>query len=157
VHPNDTLRLDGVLLRVLAPDSAWTAASLDPNDASTVLMVEYGRLRFLLMGDAEAPEEQWIEQHWGDSALHADVLKAGHHGSKTSSTAPFLDAVHPRLAVISVGAGNKYGHPSPPVLQAYAERGIVAVRTDQIGSIVVSTDGKRLRLAGPDGLWAVPP
>lgn len=157
VHPGDTLRLDGVLLRVLAPDSAWTAASDDPNDASAVLMVEYGTVRFLLMGDAEAGEEHWIEEHWDDSALHADVLKSGHHGSKTSSTAPFLDAVRPRLAVISVGAGNTYRHPSPPVLQAYAERGILAFRTDQVGSIVVSTDGHRLRIAGPDGAWAVVP
>ena len=156
VHPGDTLRVDGVFLRVLAPDSAWTAASHDPNDASCVLLVEFGEVRFLLMGDAEAPEEEWIENRWGDTALHADVLKAGHHGSRTSSTPRFLDDVHPRVAVISVGAGNTYGHPNRPVLDNLASRGAVILRTDQLGSVVISTDGRRLRVAGSDGVWAIP-
>jgi competence protein ComEC len=157
VHPGDTLRVDGVLITVLAPDSAWTVASKDPNDASTVLMVEYGHTRFILMGDAEGPEEAWIRQRWGDSSLHADVLKAGHHGSRTSSTPGFLDAVHPGLAVISVGAGNTYGHPNRPVLQALSARHAIILRTDQLGSVVVSTDGTRLRIAGGDGHWTALP
>jgi competence protein ComEC len=156
VQPGDTTRLDGVLLRVLAPDSAWTAAQHGPNEASVMLMVEYGSTRFLLTGDAERTEEQWLVDRWGD-ALRADVLKAGHHGSRTSSTPPILDAVRPRLAAISVGAGNMYGHPSPPVLQALAERGIVTLRTDLLGSIVIASDGRHLRVAGRDGRWAVPP
>jgi competence protein ComEC len=121
-----------------------------------MLMVEYGSTRFLLTGDAERTEEQWLVDRWGD-ALRADVLKAGHHGSRTSSTPPILDAVRPRLAAISVGAGNMYGHPSPPVLQALAERGIVTLRTDLLGSIVIASDGRHLRVAGRDSRWAVPP
>jgi competence protein ComEC len=157
VHPGDSLRVDGVLFRVLAPDSAWTVAQDDPNNASTVIMVEFGSVRLLLTGDAEAPEEQWMAERWGDTALRADVLKSGHHGSKTSSTAAFLDAVHPRVAVVSVGAGNTYGLPSRTVMEAYAARGIVTLRTDEIGSIVVSTDGHRIRFAGADGAWSLPP
>jgi competence protein ComEC len=157
VRPGDALRLDGVLFRILAPDSAWTVAQDDPNNASTVMMVEYGSVRFLLTGDAEEPEEDWMRAYWGDTALRADVLKSGHHGSRTSSSPAFLDAVRPRVAVISVGAGNTYGLPSRSVIESYVERGMFVLRTDELGSVVVSTDGATLRVAGADGVWAVPP
>jgi len=157
VHPGDTLTVDGVHLHVLAPDSAWTVAQRDPNAASVVVLASYGAHRFLLTGDAEAAEEQWMLQRWGPSALRADVLKAAHHGSRTSSTAPWLDAVQPRLALISSGAGNSFGHPHPLVLERYAERGILSLRTDQLGTIVVASDGQRLRVAGRDGRFVLPP
>ncbi len=156
VRPGDTLTVDGVQLHVLAPDSAWTVAQRDPNAASVVVMATYGAHRFLLTGDAEAAEERWMLERWGRDALRADVLKAAHHGSRTSSTEPLLDAVRPRLALISVGAGNTFGHPHPSVLTRYAERGIVALRTDELGSIVVASDGRRLRVAGRDGRFIVP-
>jgi beta-lactamase superfamily II metal-dependent hydrolase len=76
-----------------------------------VLRVTYHDVAFLLTGDAEANEEQWILANTDPDLLRADVLKLGHHGSRTSSTSPFLDAVAPRLGVVSVGAGNTYGHP----------------------------------------------
>jgi competence protein ComEC len=157
VHPGDEMRIDGVLFRVLAPDSAWTLAQDDPNNASTVVMVEYGSVRFLLAGDAEIPEEDWIRQRWGDTALRADVLKSGHHGSKTSSGGAFLDAVGARVAVVSVGAGNTYGLPSPSVMEDYVRRGMFVLRTDELGSVVVATDGRRIRVAGADAAWIVPP
>lgn len=153
----DSLGLDGVLVRVLAPDSAWTARQRDPNEASIVLMVEYGAVRMLLTGDAEVAQERWLVSRWGAAGLRADVLKAGHHGSRTSSTPVFLDAVQPRLAVISVGAGNTYRHPSAQVLDAFTERDALVLRTDELGSVVVSTDGRRIRVAGGDGRWVVPP
>lgn len=157
VRPGDATRIDGVLFRVLAPDSAWTLAQDDPNNASTVIMVEYGSVRFLLTGDAETPEEDWMQSFWGDTALRADVLKSGHHGSKTSSGTAFLDAVRPRVAVVSVGAGNTYGLPSRSVMEAYARRGMFVLRTDELGSVVVATDGRRIRVAGGDDVWVVPP
>lgn len=152
VHPGDSLAVDGVSVRFLAPDSAWTAHLTDPNLASTVALVRYGDVRFLLTGDAEAPEEAWLlgRDH---EALAADVLKVAHHGSSTSSTSAFLDAVHPRVAVISVGVGNSYGHPSSEVVRSLLDRGVMVLRTDQLGSIVVRTDGHSLTVTAGGHLW----
>jgi competence protein ComEC len=156
VQPGDTTTIDGVFLRVLAPDSAWTTQQEDPNEASTVITAEYGVVRMLLTGDAEVAEEAWMVERWGVDVLRADVLKAGHHGSRTSSTPVFLDAVRPRIAVVSVGAGNGYGHPHATVMSSFAERGVVVLRTDELGSVVVSTNGRRIKVAGGDGAWVVP-
>ncbi len=143
VHPGDSLSIDGVSVTFLAPDSAWTAGLHDPNLASTIALVQYGDVRFLLTGDAESPEESWLLAHVA-SELHADVLKVGHHGSSTSSSSAFLDAVHPRIALVSVGAGNSYGHPSENVMRELASRGITVLRTDQLGTVVVRTDSRSL-------------
>lgn len=155
VHPGDTLQLDGVTFRFLAPDSAWTAALDDANLASTVLRVEYGRVSMLLVGDAEQPEEQWLLDHVAPAWLRADVLKVGHHGSRTSSSAPFLDAVQPRLALVSVGRGNSYGHPSPSVLAEFARRAVPLLRTDVAGTSVVSTDGRDVTISTAARQWTL--
>jgi competence protein ComEC len=89
--------------------------------------------------------------------LRADVLKVGHHGSGTSTTSPFLGAVRPRLAVISVGAANLYGHPDRETLRALAAAGAQVLRTDKMGSIVVSTDGRRLLVQAAGDTWEVSP
>jgi competence protein ComEC len=154
VHPGDSLTVDGVGVLFLAPDSAWTAHLRDPNLASTVALVRYGSVRFLLTGDAEAPEEAWLLAHVARD-LHADVLKVAHHGSSTSSTAAFLDAVHPRLALVSVGAGNGYGHPDANVMADLQARGATVLRTDELGTIVVRTDGHVLRVQAGGRDWAV--
>ena len=138
----------------LAPDSAWTVALSDPNEASAVVRVRYGAMRFILTGDAERGEEQWL-LHYADTALGADVLKVGHHGSSTSSTASFVDAVAPRVALVSVGAGNTYGHPSPEVMRRLAEGGATVLRTDQLGSIVLRTDGESLEVEAAGHRWRV--
>jgi competence protein ComEC len=154
VHPGDTLRVDGVLLRVLAPDSTWMASLDDPNEASVVLLAQYGTVRFLLMGDAERGEERWLMEN-ERAFLAADVLKVGHHGCSTSSGNDFLDAVRPELAAISVGAGNSYGHPDPGVIQALARRGAVVLRTDREGSLVVRTDGSSIEVEEGGDSWAL--
>ncbi|MEP6781626.1 MAG: DNA internalization-related competence protein ComEC/Rec2 [Gemmatimonadaceae bacterium] len=154
-HPGDSLRIDGVLLRMLAPDSAWTSAQQDPNLASVVIAVEFGRVRWLFTGDAEGAEEEWLIRKWGDQ-LQSSVLKSGHHGSKTSSTAAFLDAVNPRVALVSVGAGNTYGLPSPSVMESYRARGIQTLRTDEVGAIIVRTDGVKQQIVTAAGKWNVP-
>jgi competence protein ComEC len=156
VHPGDELDLDGVAVDFLAPDSAWTASLGDPNSASTIALVRYGAVRFLLVGDAEAPEESWLLDH-ARGELHADVLKVGHHGSSTSSTDEFLAAVHPAAAIISVGADNPYGHPSADVLTALARVGARVVRTDQLGTIIVRTDGRAITLEAEGQRWAISP
>ncbi|MDQ2931056.1 MAG: MBL fold metallo-hydrolase, partial [Gemmatimonadota bacterium] len=99
--------------------------------------------------------ERLIEAY-GDS-LHADVLKVGHHGSNTSSTGAFLALVHPRVALISVGAGNMYRHPSARTLRSLAGVGAAVLRTDLEGSIVCRTDGRTLEIEEGGDRWAVAP
>lgn len=152
VHPDDSLDVDGVRIHFLAPDSTWTASLADANEASAVALVQYGRVRFLMTGDAEAGEEHWMMSHNAD-ALRADVLKVGHHGSSTSSTADFLGAVRPRIALISVGAANTYGHPSIDVVRALGAAGAQVLRTDHLGTVVVRTDGRSLTVDAGGAGW----
>ena len=154
-HPGDSLDVDGVSLAFLAPDSAWTASLQDANLASTVVLVRYGRVRFLLVGDAEAPEEAWLLAH-EDTLLQADVLKVGHHGSRTSSTPEFLAAVQPRIALVSVGAGNGYGLPNTEIMGALAGIGAQVLRTDRLGTVVVRTDGVALSVQVSSRTWDLP-
>ena len=136
VRPGDSLVVDDVVLTALAPDSAWAARLADANLASSVLSVRIGSAHVLLTGDAEGPEEEWLLEHSPD-ALAADVLKVGHHGSSTSTTPAFLEAVHPRVALVSVGARNTYGHPSQDVMDALRVSGVTTLRTDQLGTVVL--------------------
>lgn len=154
VRPGEVIDIDGLLVEFLAPDSAWTASLRDPNEASTVVRARYGAVRFLLTGDAEAGEESWLLQHAGDG-LAADVLKTGHHGSSTSSTPAFLDAVAPRVALVSVGTANTYGHPSPDVMQRLVDRGVTVLRSDQLGSVIIRTDGASLEVEAAGTRWKV--
>lgn len=116
------------------------------NDYSAVVKINYGRVSFLLAGDAEDRSE--AEMLAGSAAgLKADVLKVGHHGSKTSTSAPFLKAVAPRYAVISLAAGNEYHYPHGVVLDRLKKAGAQVLRTDQRGTIVFATDGKEITLS----------
>ena len=154
-RPGDVMAIDGVRLRILAPDSAWTASLNDPNLASVVIVAEFGDVRMLFMGDAERPEEDWLLDH-ERSQLHADVLKVGHHGSKTSSSEPFLEAVGPRLALVSVGAGNTYHLPTADVLRRIAAHGAQVLRTDLVGPIVARTDGHKIFIETAGDQWELP-
>jgi competence protein ComEC len=135
----DHFELDGARITVLSPDSAWTAAMTDPNEESVVLLVEYGRARLLLTGDAGLPVEWRLAGRVGD----VDLLKVGHHGSHSATSEAWLDELRPEEAVISVGARNTYGHPAPEVLARLVARGIVVYRTDRQGTITFSSDGQR--------------
>ncbi len=156
VHPGDSLVVDDAVITALAPDSSWAAGLSDANLASTVLLVRLGHIRLLLTGDAESPEEAWLLAHW-PAALRADVLKVAHHGSRTSTSDAFLAAVHPRLALVSVGANNSYGHPDDDVLARLGAAGIPVLRTDLLGTIVVRTDGTRLEVEARGEHWTLPP
>ncbi len=152
VRPGEVTELDGLKLEFLAPDSAWTASLRDPNEASTVIRVRHGAISFLLTGDAERGEEQWLLEH-DRGSLAADVLKVGHHGSSTSSTDPFLAAVGARVAVVSLGSANTYGHPDPEVMRRLAERGATVLRTDQLGTIILRSDGRSLEAEAAGHRW----
>lgn len=151
VHPGDSLIVDGIRIDFLAPDSAWASQLNDPNEASAVAMVRAGSVRFLLVGDAERAEEDWLLRH--APPLGAQVLKVAHHGSRTSTSEAFLAAVGPRIALVSVGAGNRYGHPSEDVMARLSRSGADVMRSDQLGHIVVRTDGLRIEIEAGEGRW----
>jgi competence protein ComEC len=155
VHPGDSLVVDEVVLTALAPDSAWAANLADANLASAVVSVRVGGVRMLFTGDAEGPEEDWLLAH-APQTLGADILKVGHHGSATSTTAPFLAAVHPRLALVSVGAHNSYGHPDREVMAALAASHAQVLRTDLAGTVVVRTDGTGVEVEARGRRWRLP-
>jgi competence protein ComEC len=114
------------------------------NNDSLVLRLRYGRHAFLLCGDVERPIERRMV---GDNELsRTDVLKVPHHGSKTSSTEPFLDAIQPTFAVISVGLDNSYGHPNRDVIERLREHHASVFRTDEDSLISIRSDGRRLHV-----------
>lgn len=138
---------DGVAIEVLAPRASAPPPPRARNDDSIVVVARLGVVRFLLTGDVEAASEP-------AAALPADVLKVAHHGSRTSTTPAFLDAVRPRLALVSAGARNPFGHPHAEVLQRLRASGALVLRTDEDGSVTVSTDGRRLWVRTARGLEA---
>lgn len=137
-NPKDTIDFNGLEIEVLGPQKEYK----DFNNNSIVLKVNAGETAFLFTGDAEEPAEKDILQAGGN--LRADVLKVSHHGSSTASTQAFLQAVQPRYAVISVGAGNSYHHPEEEALQRLKAIGAEIYRTDLQGDIVCTTDGKNI-------------
>jgi competence protein ComEC len=144
----------GAEVEVLAPFPDYVPADEPRNDDSLVLRLRYGSRSFLLCGDAEKPVERRMVEE-GEVPL-TDVLKVGHHGSRTSSTEEFLTAAQPLFAVISAGFENGYGHPNRDVLARLAAHQAVVYRTDQDGLVSIRTDGRRLYVdaAGPTSPWA---
>jgi competence protein ComEC len=132
-----------VHLQVLAPTAAFHDTRSDPNNSSLVLRAEVDGVRILLPGDAEIEAQQAMLDDGTD--LRADVLKVPHHGSAYSDQ-DFLAAVHARVAVISVGLHNDYGHPSPLLLAALARLGVPVRRTDHDGDVAVLGPAGRLRV-----------
>lgn len=139
----------GARLEVLGPPETFLSGSpSDANENSVVLRLVYGRARVLFTGDAGGAAESDLLRALPPSALRADILKAGHHGSKHSTSDAFLAAVRPSAAVLSAGRDNLYNHPSPEALSRLARRGVRAFRTDRQGAITVETDGDRVRVTG---------
>jgi competence protein ComEC len=155
--------LPGTRIRILAAGEKaalgrWRFTVLHPepgesrgtNERSLVLLAETGGRRALLTGDVES----WAEQRLVsccEKDLRVDVLKVAHHGSRTSSTAAFLEAVRPRLALISAGVNNLYHHPAPDVVERIEEHGARVLRTDRSGMIRVTFEedgGLRIETPG---------
>lgn len=135
------LHLDGVELQFLWPQQLAVDTLIDPNDASAVTLLRYGNFAALLTGDASAAVERTLVRQYGGT-LRAHLLKAGHHGSSTSTSAEFLQFVEPELVVISAGRGNRYGHPAPEVLDRLKATGVEIARTDQDGTISLRVKGE---------------
>lgn len=135
----DTYTIGDVTVQILGPmPSAETS-----NDRSLMVRVTFGNVSCLFTGDASTEVEQWLIQ--SGQVLDADLIKAGHHGSATSCSEAFLQAVDPSIAVISCGRNNDHGHPESAVLKRLLARDITVYRTDHDGTVVLTTDG--------DAIW----
>lgn len=133
---------------IIAPNKKYS----NPNDASIGLLIRNGSNSFLFTGDAEEEAETDILANNMD--IGADVLHLGHHGSKTSSSEKFLDAVSPKYAVISCGEGNSYGHPHAQTMNNLRSRHISVYRTDEQGSIIAVSNGSDITWScSPSDTW----
>jgi competence protein ComEC len=154
-HPPLGARREGeVTLEVLAPRYTDGSEAADPvrsvNDNSLVVAIRYRGRAIVFAGDIEAEgEDALVAAGLG----HVDVVKVPHHGSPTSSTAPFVAATHPALAVISCGRGNHFGFPSPAVIARWQAAGADVARTDEDGAVTLTIDATGgmsvSRFAGP--------
>jgi competence protein ComEC len=129
---------DEVTFKFLSPcGPQFVDGANDVNENSLVVLVQYRTLRALFMGDAGFQSEQRLLSQGVD--LRADILKVGHHGSAYSSSAAFIEAVHPRIAIVSVGRHNLFGHPAPSTLETLRVAGASIFRTDQCGAVTITT------------------
>ena len=135
---DDVYTVGDLRLTILSPTKDYG----DKNENSIVARIDFGETSVMLTGDAEKKAEKDILATYSTSELDCDVLKVGHHGSSTSSTQEFIDAVTPQYAIISVGEGNNYNHPNEDTLKRLEDAGATILRTDQLGSIVLASDGK---------------
>ena len=150
-RPGDSFELDSVTFAVLHPDTTWVEWGRDLNEDSVVLLVTYRGFSALFTGDAGERAEPLLAARSG----RVDLLKVGHHGSRTASSDAFLDRLTPRAAVISVGT-NTYGHPSAAATDRLRTREIPLWRTDRDGEVVVTTDGATMQVCGSEGCRRFP-
>jgi beta-lactamase superfamily II metal-dependent hydrolase len=142
----DTIDLGpGVTVQVLSPPSGGVGAGSDLNENSMVLKITHGSVSFLLMSDAESEAENIMLDSGHD--LKSQVLKVGHHGSRSSSGKAFLKAVDPEVSVIEVGDDNPYNHPAQATLDRLYAIGSEVYRTDRDGNVVVTSDGKGITVS----------
>jgi competence protein ComEC len=135
----------GAQLRVLYPDLDVTHYTNRTNDGSIVAHLVYGKTSVLLTADAPIAVEDHlmsISTTTGPDSLQSGILKVGHHGSQYSTSDAFVAAAHPQVALISVGAKNKYGHPTQRVLDTLATAHVPVLRTDEVGTIEYESDGE---------------
>ncbi|MGW4944560.1 ComEC/Rec2 family competence protein [Actinoplanes sp. NPDC004185] len=143
VGPRWSYAVGGLALTVLGPYEPLHGTNSDPNNNSLVLRARLDGRTVLLPGDAETEEQQVLLNHLGPAAVRADVLKVAHHGS-AYQLPEFLDAVDPAVGLVSVGAGNVYGHPNPSLLARLSRGGTRILRTDQGGDLAAVNTGSGL-------------
>ncbi len=132
---------DGAYADILYP--AGDVSKLETNTGSVIMRVVYGETEFMLTGDAPISIENWLVSQKGN--LNSDVLKAGHHGSRTSTSDQFLAAVAPSLVIISAGKDNSYGHPHPEVLERVSAVSARTLSTIESGTITLMSDGVTIK------------
>ena len=137
-----------VYIDVLWPCSDNIISENPINNNSLVCKIVYGNFAILCTGDIEKIAENAILNKYKNNLeiLQSDILKVAHHGSKTSSSLEFLNAVKPKYAIIGVGEKNKFGHPSNNTIQNLKSKNAKVYRTDEMGEIVIITDGKKLKI-----------
>lgn len=145
VRAGDELPFADATVRVLAPPEPYLARE-QRNENSVVLYVTFGRTSFLLTGDAEESGEAYLVEQYG-SELRATVLKAGHHGSRTSTSDALLDASRPDVVVVSSAYDSRFGHPHAETLDRLADRSVRTYWTGTHGDVVVVTDGEVLTVS----------
>lgn len=133
---------EGMVLDVLYPNSSFAGQDIDDNNAASIIIKFSDKnIDYILTGDAPSEAEEELVALYG-SHVGAEVLKAGHHGSNTSSSDLFLDSVAPEVVVIQVGADNRYNHPSHQVLKRFEKRALPVLRNDELGDIRFVSDGE---------------
>jgi len=157
-RPGERLRMDEARITVLGPDLANERRSegavrpddaVEANEASVAFRLRIGNFAYVNPGDASSEEEAWLLARWPADSLQAILLKVGHHGSRGSSSDPWLAAVAPRVAFVSAGAGNRYGHPHAAALERLRRAGTGRIwRSDREGTLCVAVR--------PDGSWRMP-
>jgi competence protein ComEC len=149
VQANDVASVDGVTVIVRHPTPPDWERQDARNDDSIVLELQWHDVSIVLTGDISAEVERAIASQFPPAPLR--VIKVPHHGSITSSSSAFVRALNPRVAVVSVGRSNRFGHPAPAVLRRYAEIHAEVFRTDRDGAVTVDTDGTSLDIRGFTG------
>ncbi len=143
VYASQEFSLGGARILVVSPPDGELT---DVNDASVVLHITYGETKILLTGDAEKAALSEMISSYGRK-LRADVMKVGHHGSYTSTSQELLDIVSPKIAFITCGENNDYGHPHENTVKLLKKNNIFTLRTDQNGDIAIFTDGETIEYA----------
>lgn len=138
IYPFENIRLYGLVNTSKAP-----MIFFDSNNRGGVLKLSYGKIDFLLVGDAERESESYLVNRF-KNFLNVEILKVGHHGSKTSSSEKFLNYVKPQMSLISCGVENRFNHPSPFIVDRLINFGSEVFRTDLEGALIFQTDGKNL-------------
>jgi len=141
------MTIGGVSVRCVGP-----LANMDEvkdNNASMVIRLVFGHTSFLFPGDLEAKGERELMASGAD--LRATILKVPHHGSRTSSSAPFIEAVHPGVAVVSLGYLNRFHFPAPEVIGRYRDEGVRVLRTDEVGAVSAEVGAEEVRLRSFSG------
>ena len=133
----------GAVIDILFPDP--DVLTWSNNDGSIIAKLTYGETSIMLTGDSTSVTEKIVLSQNSKETLESDILKVGHHGSRTSTSASFVQAVAPKYALISNGKDNTYGHPHPDTLSTLTQFGAKILRTDLLGTIIVKSDGSMLR------------
>ncbi|MCS7054480.1 MAG: DNA internalization-related competence protein ComEC/Rec2, partial [Ignavibacterium sp.] len=145
IYHKEKLLVDNTAIYILNDTTEKYFDRLSSNDRSGVKKIVFGETSFLFLGDVEIPAERYYTQ-FESKMLDADVLKVGHHGSKTGSSEEFLNAVSPKISLISAGIKNKFGHPSEIVLERLQKMNSKILRTDSAGAVLLQSDGKEIKV-----------